>query len=385
MEATGAVRIQIWRWAWKVKRHYNSALRLVKNYYVLLLIPFSVLSVSAIAHISNASSLHQSIIDITNTLEGEGEAVTIPVLDPLPTTEGTTSGSPSLHSQAFLNAAGNSSYILGREDSSLGDVLLSPSSSQNSCMESFETVSPLQLESQELGHDSPESIAALFEDATVREESNDIADDDNLQLLLLATEKVPQENAFMTTAVQCNLSSEEHDPTIAVPENESSPIPLTGSIVKRDMNIQVPEMKSTVRKRRRSVSASGIGAMLLKVVRVSDSAQIVTRRIPKVGSPELILSGADALRARKYVLEKTAQISMGVPAHEESALISSAHSTPAHVCQTESEDAVSAISYITISVTHSINFIRFEMNIKRLPKEYKCNCTELYCCVVHAF
>ena len=68
------------------------------------------------------------------------------------------------------------------------------------------------------------------------------------------------------------------------------------------------EIKSKLRKRRRSVSASGIGAMLLKVVRVSDSGPIVTRKLPKVG-PEI--SEMEQLRARNYIVQKTVQISTG--------------------------------------------------------------------------
>ena len=58
--------------------------------------------------------------------------------------------------------------------------------------------------------------------------------------------------------------------------------------------------------------------MLLKVVGESDT-------------PEKIRVGVEALRARQYVLEKTAQFSMG-PAFEE--MISS------RACRPESEDAV---------------------------------------------
>lgn len=70
------------------------------------------------------------------------------------------------------------------------------------------------------------------------------------------------------------------------------------------------EIKSKLRKRRRSVSASGIGAMLLKVVRVSDSGPIVTRKLPKVG-PEM--SEMEQFRARNYIVQKTVQISTGEP------------------------------------------------------------------------
>jgi len=102
--------------------------------------------------------------------------------------------------------------------------------------------------------------------------------------------------------------------------------------VARDKSKAEADRKSKARKRRRSVSASGIGAMLLKVVRVSDSGPLLTRRLPKVG-PEVI-SGTDALRAREYVLQKTAQISMG-RAQESSSPVSA----PA-VCQCESKDVV---------------------------------------------
>ena len=68
------------------------------------------------------------------------------------------------------------------------------------------------------------------------------------------------------------------------------------------------ERRSKLRKRQRSVSASGIGAMLLKVVRVSDSGPILTRKLPKVG-PEVC--GVDSMRAREYVIQKTSQIGVG--------------------------------------------------------------------------
>lgn len=68
------------------------------------------------------------------------------------------------------------------------------------------------------------------------------------------------------------------------------------------------ERRSKLRKRQRSVSASGIGAMLLKVVRVSDSGPILTRKLPKVG-PEVC--GVDSMRAREYVIKKTSQIGVG--------------------------------------------------------------------------
>ena len=306
-------------------------------------------------------------------LECEGETehpATIAFEEPPQTTEDVTSGSPSFHSQTSLNGVETNMHIIEGGDSSREDVS-SPSSSQSSCTASTETSiqllstgSPSLLETQELDHDYHESIAAVFEDAVVKEESNGTAIDDNLQLLLLATEEATEDTKLIDTGVRCSLSSVEDDPTgvvstdsddeslpvpsedesLPVPsEDESLSIPSTGSSKERDVNIQVSEMKATIRKRRRSKSASGIGAMLLKMVRVSDSAQMVTRRIPKVGSPELVLSGVEALRARKYVLEKTALISMG-SAREDSALISSAHSTPAHVCQIEADDAVCRIS-----------------------------------------
>jgi hypothetical protein len=202
-------------------------------------------------------------------------------------------------------------------------------------MASTESESSLSLE-------SPEHNAAGSEDTTIEEEnSTSIAVDDNSQLLTLATGETK-------SAARCS-SLEDGAAAISTEDESLVPFPSTGA---REENVQVPEPRLTVRKRRRSVSASGLGAMLLKVVRVSDSAQIVARRRPKAGSPELILSGVEGLRARKYVLEKTAQIiSTGPTTHSESsASISSANSTPVHhVCQPVSEDAVRAISYNTIT------------------------------------
>ncbi|XP_024370129.1 uncharacterized protein [Physcomitrium patens] len=76
------------------------------------------------------------------------------------------------------------------------------------------------------------------------------------------------------------------------------------------------------RKRRRSVSASGFGAMLLKVVRVADSGSVVMKRMP-TGGPEM-MSRVDASRARKFVLQKTAQFTVG-PAPAGSFSSASAH------------------------------------------------------------
>ncbi|KAG0570841.1 hypothetical protein KC19_6G191400 [Ceratodon purpureus] len=313
---------------------------------------------SASPQMSNAPSMQQeNIIDITIVLECknevEAEQAEQPVAeiidDPPPTTADVTSESRSPHSQVSLDAAENYVHLVDEEDSAPEEFLFSPLGPRSLCMTSTETSiqlpstgCPPPMESQETGHESPKYIVSIVEDASGKEESKDIAVDDKFQLLLLATEEVPESGERIDTAVQCSLSSEEDDYSDDVStdsDDESLHILSTGSSDERDMNIQVPELKSVVRKRRRSVSASGIGAMLLKVVRVSDSAQMVTRRIPKAGSPETTLIGVDALRARKYVLEKTAQISMGL-AHDVPALTSSAPSTPAHACQTESEDAI---------------------------------------------
>lgn len=193
--------------------------------------------------------------------------------------------------------------------------------------------------------------------------------DDMLPSLLFATEKVTEEE-LTEAAVLSSLMSEEYltGPLFFSSEDSqknllksngekrshvSSPDHVrseTGLIkatcnsdacltkcmsfepVARDKSKAEADRKSKVRKRRRSVSASGIGAMLLKVVRVSDSGPMLTRRLPKVG-PEVV-SGADALRAREYVLQKTAQISMG-RAHESSSPVSASA-----VCQCESKDVV---------------------------------------------
>ena len=80
--------------------------------------------------------------------------------------------------------------------------------------------------------------------------------------------------------------------------------------------------RAKLRKRRRSVSASGIGAMLLKVVRVSDSGTVVNRKLPKVGPDS---SGMDSQRARDYVILKTSQIDVGQ--HVEPSPPAAAHSS----------------------------------------------------------
>lgn len=62
------------------------------------------------------------------------------------------------------------------------------------------------------------------------------------------------------------------------------------------------------RNRTRSASASGLGAMLLKVVGVPDSGKMVLRKASAAGHE--MMSGVDAIRARQYLLQKTAQISV---------------------------------------------------------------------------
>ncbi|XP_024400367.1 uncharacterized protein [Physcomitrium patens] len=71
-----------------------------------------------------------------------------------------------------------------------------------------------------------------------------------------------------------------------------------------------PERMKNFRMRRRSISASVHGAMLLKAVSESHSGPWAMKGLSKVGPVEII-SGEEALRAREYVLRKTSQISMG--------------------------------------------------------------------------
>lgn len=124
------------------------------------------------------------------------------------------------------------------------------------------------------------------------------------------------------------------------------------------------ERKKKLRKRRRSVSASGIGAMLLKVVRVSDSGPMVTRRLPKVGPAEII-SGAEALRAREYVIQKTAQISMG--RSPESFRSPNSSLT---VCHCESEDAVKSTysKFINIEIDSAGDRVELKQYSKDVRK-----------------
>ncbi|KAG0627730.1 hypothetical protein M758_2G223900 [Ceratodon purpureus] len=219
-------------------------------------------------------------------------------------------------------------------------------------------------------HSETEKISLPIE-ADISEENLEkgIAADD-LQSLLFVTEKVTEEE-LTEAAVLSSLMSEEYltSPVFMLSEKSqqnllTSPLekhtpifsPSTRSEtgltrspcnsdaclkkcmsfepVARDKSKAESDRKAAkLRKRRRSVSASGIGAMLLKVVRVSDSGPIITRRLPKVG-PEVI-SGADALRAREYVLQKTAQISMGRASES-----SSPASSRLAACQCESENTV---------------------------------------------
>lgn len=195
-----------------------------------------------------------------------------------------------------------------------------------------------------------------FEEAThTFEEETHVVDGEtnaaNLRSLLFDTEKVTEEE-LTEAAVRCSISSEEYDvnstrPPVSVSSEEESlvPNPLTGSNNNVSHNVnrvfspriihnssdevtcskRISVVKSTlIRKRRRSVSASGIGAMLLKVVRVPESGTIVTGRA-------LMESQETVSRARKYAMEDTAHM-----------MLMPNHSAPV-VCETESEDAVSAI------------------------------------------
>lgn len=100
--------------------------------------------------------------------------------------------------------------------------------------------------------------------------------------------------------------------------------------------------RAKLRKRRRSVSASGIGAMLLKVVRVSDSGAVGNRKLPKVGPDS---SGMDPQRARDYVILKTSQIDVGqhVEPSPPAAAPSSTSATEDLATEQESRDCPSGL------------------------------------------
>lgn len=68
------------------------------------------------------------------------------------------------------------------------------------------------------------------------------------------------------------------------------------------------EKRTKLRKRRRSVSASGIGAMLLKVVRVSDTGPLETRAVPMA---ELEHSRLDPVQSGNQCGFQTTVLSMG--------------------------------------------------------------------------
>ena len=370
-------------------------------------------------------------------MKGQGEEEsfsTAAIEDPQPVT-GDASGSPSVHSEVFVNAAeripsnlsetsliGTSNHELVHSDrnpygwtksfslsnvtrtstvqfssekkcssialsdcNSESGVEASPKEppsvgSQSSRMEWVDEDHPCGLPESTsiisatlrplLGsfHSEPERIllplGGSFSEETIKEK---VAADD-LQSLLFTTEKVTEEElteaavlsslmseeylsspAFMSSAKsRPNLltsSSERHNPILSPSTRSESGLRkspcnsdaclkkcMSFEPVARDKSKGEGDRKAKLRKRRRSVSASGIGAMLLKVVRVSDSGPIITRRLPKVG-PEVI-SGAEALRAREYVLQKTAQISMGRASE------SSSPASAVSPCQCASENGV---------------------------------------------
>lgn len=181
---------------------------------------------------------------------------------------------------------------------------------------------------------SPESptisVASLFEDDTAVPAPTSKSNSEGCAKVTVTEEELTE------AAVRCSISSDSStvsEQQVERPRNKkrdfmtlrvsSAPRAMTtsGSSSHEKMSV----MKSTLRKRRRSASASGIGAMLLKVVRVPESGTIVTRKF--VGSPETSAAlPAEDSPWRSFSVEKTAASPI----------------EPAASCETDlSDDAVS--------------------------------------------